>query len=300
MGSVTVPTARLAVYLVLRRDREVLLGLRRGTGYEDGRWGLPSGKVEADESFEAAVLREAREEVGVIVAPGDLRLVHLLHRRVPEGLWVDAFFETRRWEGRERNLEPAKCGALGWFPIDALPADAVPYVADALAALAVGRGHGERGFDRPPVRLLVVAGLIEEGGRVLVARRPPGGSFGGLWEFPGGKVEPGESPEAALSRELAEELGLAATVGEELVRNVQERGRELELRLYRVSAAHGEIVLRAHDAKLWADRETLSGLPMAPPDLPLLDAILPLLSGGSRPAPSPPRSSRRSRRRAGT
>jgi 8-oxo-dGTP diphosphatase len=62
----------------------------------------------------------------------------------------------------------------------------------------------------PPRPLLTVACaiLVDPGGRVLVTDRPPGKEMAGLWEFPGGKVEPGESPEAALVRELAEELGI--------------------------------------------------------------------------------------------
>lgn len=57
--------------------------------------------------------------------------------------------------------------------------------------------------------LVVAAALFDHAGRVLMHRRPPHKKHGGLWEFPGGKVEPGESPEAALCRELAEELGIA-------------------------------------------------------------------------------------------
>jgi len=61
------------------------------------------------------------------------------------------------------------------------------------------------------LKLVVAAALVDADGRVLVAERPPGASFAGLWEFPGGKLEAGESPEAALVRELAEELGIDTT-----------------------------------------------------------------------------------------
>jgi 8-oxo-dGTP diphosphatase len=60
-----------------------------------------------------------------------------------------------------------------------------------------------------PHLLVAAAALIDPDNRVLVTQRPPGGPLAGLWEFPGGKVEPGETPEAALRREISEELGIA-------------------------------------------------------------------------------------------
>jgi len=68
-------------------------------------------------------------------------------------------------------------------------------------------------------KLLVVAAFLRDSqGRILLARRPPGKVRAGLWEFPGGKVHAGESPEEALRRELREELGLEARIGRELAR----------------------------------------------------------------------------------
>ena len=66
----------------------------------------------------------------------------------------------------------------------------------------------------PPGVVEVVAAVIERGGRVLITRRPPGTHLAGLWEFPGGKREPGEAPGQALEREIHEELGAQVTVGE--------------------------------------------------------------------------------------
>src|SRR5690606_3740097 len=72
--------------------------------------------------------------------------------------------------------------------------------------------------DATPVATHVMAGVITDArGRVLLARRAPGRELAGLWEFPGGKVDPGETPDAALARELAEELGIEVEVGAPLI-----------------------------------------------------------------------------------
>jgi 8-oxo-dGTP diphosphatase len=68
----------------------------------------------------------------------------------------------------------------------------------------------------PAPRLRVAAGVVRREGRWLMTQRPPGGPLGLLWEFPGGKIEPGETPEQALEREVREELGVGATAGETL------------------------------------------------------------------------------------
>lgn len=117
------------------RVREVLMGRRRGTGYGDGLWHLPSGHLEAGESVVRAAVREAREEVGVVVDPDDLTFVHVMHR-APDR--VGLFFAANRWAGEPYNAEPHKCSELGWWPLDRLPADMVGYPAAALARIRDG------------------------------------------------------------------------------------------------------------------------------------------------------------------
>ncbi|MEV0143445.1 MULTISPECIES: NUDIX domain-containing protein [unclassified Nonomuraea] len=111
------------------RDGEVLLTRRAGTGYADGLWHLPSGHLESGESVVAAAAREAREEVGVVIDPGDLAFVHVMHR-APDR--VGFFFAARAWAGEPRNAEPHKCSEIGWWPLGGLPADIVAYPAEAL------------------------------------------------------------------------------------------------------------------------------------------------------------------------
>jgi 8-oxo-dGTP diphosphatase len=73
-------------------------------------------------------------------------------------------------------------------------------------------GAGQAGLKDKPILLVAAVALVDVDGRVLIAERPKGKSMAGLWEFPGGKVEPGETPEAALVRELHEELSIDVTM----------------------------------------------------------------------------------------
>ncbi|HNV79206.1 MAG TPA: Nudix family hydrolase [Thermomonas sp.] len=121
----------------------------------------------------------------------------------------------------------------------------------------------------------VVAGVLRNThGHVLLARRTEGRDLAGLWEFPGGKVEAGESPEVALVRELREELGIEATVGASLIRVPQQYpGKRLLL-----DARHVEFegVPEGLDgqALAWVPQEDLVGYPMPPADMPVVAALI--------------------------
>jgi 8-oxo-dGTP pyrophosphatase MutT (NUDIX family) len=124
------------VHVILVRNGQVLLTQRRDTNPAfDGRWHLPSGKLDADESVLAAAVREAAEEVGVLIDPADLRCVHTVHVNGsgPEPR-LGLFFATDRWIGTPANREPAKCSALGWFDLDDLPDDTIEYPAAGIRA----------------------------------------------------------------------------------------------------------------------------------------------------------------------
>lgn len=128
--------------------------------------------------------------------------------------------------------------------------------------------------------LVVAAALVDRDGRVLVQQRPPGKPMAGLWEFPGGKIEPGEVPEAALVRELAEELGIAfdASALTPLTFASEPLGeRQLILLLYVLREWEG--VPEAHHATAlrWVMPAELRGLEMPPADLPFI-AVLEALS----------------------
>lgn len=135
---------------------------------------------------------------------------------------------------------------------------------------------------RPPSLLPVVAAaLVDADRRVLVQRRPPAKQHGGLWEFPGGKVDAGETPEAALVRELAEELGIAVDPAAATPASFASRAdgeRHLLLLLYLVRRWTGEPRAMEPAAVIaWHPVEALALLPMPPADRALLAMLAPLV-----------------------
>ncbi|WP_280351487.1 NUDIX hydrolase [Nocardia abscessus] len=119
------------VHLLLRRGNEVLFGQRQNTGFEDGAWHLPSGHLEADESVIDALIREAEEEIGVVIAPADVVFSHIMHNASSGGRMA-FFFTVRTWQGEPTNMEPDKCGGLDWFAPDALPDHMIGYCREAM------------------------------------------------------------------------------------------------------------------------------------------------------------------------
>ena len=126
----------------------------------------------------------------------------------------------------------------------------------------------------------VVGAAIVEGGRVYLARRGPAMSMPGKWEFPGGKVEDGEAPEAALVREVGEELGIAIELTGFLGRGESEHaGRRIVLDVWLARRLGGEPSAREHDAAGWFTAGELAGLDWPEADLPLLPALVRALGG---------------------
>jgi 8-oxo-dGTP diphosphatase len=133
-----------AAYVFLRRGDEVLLQLRRGTGYMDEHWAAgAAGHVEAGETVFQAARREVGEELGIVVEIADLRALTVLHRTAgnhnPIDERVDFFFECRAWTGDPHRVEEAKAADLRWFAIGALPDPVVPHERFVLDGVASGR-----------------------------------------------------------------------------------------------------------------------------------------------------------------
>jgi 8-oxo-dGTP pyrophosphatase MutT (NUDIX family) len=134
------------VYLILEQNGRVLLLRRFQTGYEDGKYGLVAGHLEAGESAVAGIIREAREEAGIEVRAEDLELVHVVHRNAGDGR-MGLFFRCPRWSGELRNAEPHKCDDLSWFGHDALPSNTIPRIRQALTGARTGVAYSDEGWD---------------------------------------------------------------------------------------------------------------------------------------------------------
>jgi 8-oxo-dGTP diphosphatase len=139
------------VHVLLIRDDQVLLSQRRDPNPEfDGLWHAPSGKLDAGESVLDAAVREASEEVGVLIDPADLDHVHTIHVNGsgPEPR-LGLFFATGHWIGEPTNREPHKCRAVRWFPFASLPERIIDYPATGLDAYRTGARFSIRGWGAP-------------------------------------------------------------------------------------------------------------------------------------------------------
>lgn len=119
---------------------------RTGTGWMDGLFSIPAGGLEAGETIRMAAVREAREEVGVEIDPGDLAYAHTLHSMTEGNDWVGHFFTVTAWTGIPRVCEPDKHGDLVWCSVRSLPEETIPYVRQALMAIDAGETYSEFGW----------------------------------------------------------------------------------------------------------------------------------------------------------
>lgn len=117
----------------------------------------------------------------------------------------------------------------------------------------------------------VVGAAIVHDGKCLVAQRGVGMSLAGKWEFPGGKVEPGEAPDVALAREIEEELGLRISVGRLLGSGTSAVGqRVINLDVYAATIVSGDLNLREHAQIVWASGHELADFDWAEADIPCI------------------------------
>ncbi len=117
----------------------------------------------------------------------------------------------------------------------------------------------------------VCAAIFEQGGLIMSARRKKGSHLAGFWEFPGGKIEPGETPEACLVRELEEEFGIIAEVGMFIGESIFDYGTKIiQLLAYKITSFTGELQPVDHDSIQWLSLNELDDVKWAPADIPLI------------------------------
>ncbi|WP_079403307.1 NUDIX domain-containing protein [Streptomyces sp. 3211] len=170
-------TVPVDVHLVLRRDGgsgpEVLLSRRAGSVYAAGMWHLPSGHLEPGEDMVEGVIREAREETGVVIAAEDVAAAVTVHHRPPRGAGsrIGVLFEVRRWSGAPRVMEPDRCDGMGWYPLDGLPDPMVAYCRAGLDAYRAGLPAAVH-FQRPGDPVAYAAHAVD---RTRLVPGPPTG-----------------------------------------------------------------------------------------------------------------------------
>jgi 8-oxo-dGTP diphosphatase len=124
-----------------------------------------------------------------------------------------------------------------------------------------------------PTLLVAAAALVDADGRVLICKRPAGKQLAGMWEFPGGKVEPGETPEQCLIRELDEELGIKVThacLAPFVFASHAYESFHLLMPLYLCRRWEGFVTAKEHEALAWVRPNDMQDYPMPPADAPLV------------------------------
>ena len=120
----------------------------------------------------------------------------------------------------------------------------------------------------------VTAAVIEKDGKILLAQRRQGDTLAGKWEFPGGKLEPGETPEACLERELMEEFGVKTRIGAFVCSSKFEyKHLPIELLVYRAEHLSGEFILNDHDRIAWVAPADLKNYELSSADIPVAELL---------------------------
>ena len=128
---------------------------------------------------------------------------------------------------------------------------------------------------KSPKIIRVTAAIIESGNKILIAqRKAKDGLFGGLWEFPGGKIEDGETPEECMARELKEELEIEVEVGTLITSNKHRYPNGIfELLAYKVEHISGNFVLNDHDEVKWITIDEISKFDFPPANTPIINYL---------------------------
>ncbi len=119
----------VSVQLILEKEDKILLMKRKNTGYEDGKYALPGGHVEANEEIRNAMIREAKEEIGIHLDLQDIQLYKVMNRKVSENQeYIDFIFKANQWTGDITNEEEDKCEEIKWVDMNEIPENTLNYI----------------------------------------------------------------------------------------------------------------------------------------------------------------------------
>jgi 8-oxo-dGTP diphosphatase len=136
----------VTVHMFFLRQNKLLLIRRYQTGYMDGHYSVPAGHLDGNEPVRRAAVREANEEIGVQIDPGDIDFAGVFHRSEGDER-VDFFVQVRVWKGEPFNAEPEKCDELRWAEINDLPENTIPYIRRAIENYQTGVLFEEFGWE---------------------------------------------------------------------------------------------------------------------------------------------------------
>ena len=141
--------SKVAVFLILTREvngkTEILLQERYNTGYMDGKYDAAcSGHLEKGESVSMALVREAKEEIGIDIDEKDLKFVELIHSYKED--YINVFFTTKKYSGTPKIMEPDKCDDLRWFDIENLPENIFTRIKNVLININKGILYDDADF----------------------------------------------------------------------------------------------------------------------------------------------------------
>lgn len=139
-------TPYIASFVIFRKDSKIAFVLRENTTWMNGYYGLPSGKIEKNESATQAAIREAKEEVGVELIAENMRPVLVMHRCGDDSEWVDFMFEAVSWKGELVNAEPHLHSRVEWLDPKNLPENVISPVRAAIEAIEAGKAYAEFGW----------------------------------------------------------------------------------------------------------------------------------------------------------
>ena len=135
------------VAVMLKKDNKVLLTKRIKSGWGEGKYALPGGGVDGNETIRTACAREVKEELGVLVKEEDLKVLHVMHIFVPNSFeGIGFFLQTEKWEGELKNMEPNLHESIGWYDLNNLPENIVSELKLALEKISNNEIYSEHGW----------------------------------------------------------------------------------------------------------------------------------------------------------